>query len=189
MRILLVEDETVAMDALRAILVAQGHEVVGAEDGVDAWEQWQLKRYRVIVADWLMPRMDGLEFCRKIRAHPGPYTYFILETIRGDRASFFEAMEAGVDDFIAKPVIPEELVARLRVAERILGLREELLTLEGLLSICSYCKRLRDDTGKWVPLEGYVQARSTAQFSHGICPECYDKHWKPTLGPDSPLPP
>ena len=186
MKILLVEDEVVAMDALHAVLAAQAHDVARAEDGLDAWEQWRRERYRVVLADWLMPRMDGLELCRKIRSQPGPYTYFILETIRGDRASFLEAMEAGVDDFIAKPVIPEELVARLRVAERILGLREELLTLEGLLSICSYCRRLKDAAGAWVPLERYVAASSSAQFTHGICPECYERYVKPIMGTDTP---
>jgi phosphoserine phosphatase RsbU/P len=182
MKILLVEDEAVAMDALRAILLAQGHEVACAVDGLDAWQQWERTRYRVILADWLMPRLDGLGLCRKVRARPGPYTYFILETVRGDRASFLEAMDAGVDDFIAKPVIGEELVARLKAAERILGLREEL---EGLLSICSYCRRLRDDAGSWVPLERYIADRSNAQVTHGICPDCYEKYVKPIVGEDT----
>jgi DNA-binding response OmpR family regulator len=181
-KILLAEDEAVARDVLQVMLAAQGHDVTTADDGIVAWGLWRLTRHRVVVADWLMPEMDGLELCRKIRAHaPGPYTYFILQTIRSGRASFLEAMDAGVDDFITKPIVPEELVARLNVAQRILGHRQELITLEGLLPICSYCKRLRDDHENWIPLERYVEARSTAQFSHGICPECYDKHVKPQL--------
>src|SRR3989442_7713337 len=86
----------------------------------------------------------------------------MMQTIRTGLGNFLEAMQAGVDDFITKPIIPEELVARLNVAERILGLREELMTLEGLLAMCSYCKRIRDTDGAWTPLERYVEARSAA---------------------------
>lgn len=177
MRILLAEDDAVVSQTLSAILKAQGHEVEAVENGIDAWALWQVSRHRVIVSDWLMPGMDGLELCRKIRARPpGPYTYFVMQTIRTGLGNFLEAMKAGVDDFITKPVVPEELIARLEVAERILGLRAELLTLEGLLAICSYCKRIRDADGAWIPLDRYVESRSQARFSHGVCPECYDQY-------------
>lgn len=177
MRILLAEDDAVAGHALTAILTAQGHQVDAAYDGADAWGLWRVSRHRVIVSDWLMPAMDGLELCRRIRAQPpGPYTYFVMQTIRSGLSSFLEAMQAGVDDFITKPVVPDELIARLNVAERILGLREQLLTLEGLLAMCSYCKRIRDTDGAWMPLERYVEARSPARFSHGVCEDCYEKH-------------
>jgi len=151
--ILLAEDDMVTRATLAAILVAQGHEVTEAEDGNQAWGAWQLSAPRVVVADWLMPDMDGLELCRKIRATLGrPYTYFILQTVRQGRDSYLEAMDAGVDDFITKPAAAPELAARLRVANRILGLREELLALEGLLSVCSYCKRMRSPDGQtWLP--------------------------------------
>ncbi len=182
MKILLVEDEAAARETLQAILAAQGHDVVPAENGVEGWGLWQIEQHRIVVADWLMPQMDGLELCRKIRARTrAPYTYFIMETIRSGRGNFLEAMAAGVDDFITKPVIPDELVARLKAAERILGLHHELVTLEGLLAICSYCKRLRDERGDWISLERYMEGRSTAQFSHGICPDCYETRVKPML--------
>jgi DNA-binding response OmpR family regulator len=183
MMILLVEDDAVTRGTLTAILSAQGHGVVQAEDGNQAWGMWQLSAPRVVVADWLMPEMDGLELCRKIRGTlERPYTYFILQTARQGRESFFEAMDAGIDDFIAKPVRADELAARLRVAERILGLRAELMALEGLLSVCSYCKRMRDATGAWSSLERYIEQHSKAEFTHGICPDCYEKHLKPQLG-------
>jgi len=90
-------------------------------------------------------------------------------------------MRAGADDFLTKPVDADQLGARLTVAERILGLRRELQQLEGLLPICAYCKRIRDDQENWSSLEGYIEKRSEAQFSHGICPECYAKHIQPQL--------
>src|SRR5712692_9660933 len=168
---------------LAAVLTAYGHQVTTAANGRDAWDIWQLSRQRIVISDWLMPELDGLELCRRVRgAPPQPYTYFVLETTRGGRESFLTAMEAGVDDFITKPVAPEELQARLRVAERILGLRQELLALEGLLPICSYCKRMRDADGRWSSLERYIEQRSHAEFSHGVCPECYEKHLKPHIG-------
>lgn len=182
MKILLVEDDAVSRETLRSILMAQGHDVVTAEDGTAAWDRWLLSRFRVIVADWLMPGMDGLELCRKIRARrPEPYTYIILVTVRTGRGNFLEAMRAGVDDFITKPVDAEELVARLVAAERIVGLREELFQLEGLLAICSYCRRLRDDDGNWIPLERFIEQRSGSLLSHSICPDCYATQVVPLL--------
>ncbi len=160
MRILLAEDDAVAGRTLTAILTAQGHEVTAVENGVDAWGLWRVARHRVIVSDWLMPAMDGIELCRKIRAQPpGPYTYFMMQTIRTGLSNFLEAMKAGVDDFITK----------------------ELMTLEGLLAMCSYCKRIRDTDGAWTPLERYVEARSAARFSHGVCEDCYEKYLKPQV--------
>src|SRR5437867_10154530 len=127
MRILIAEDDAVAGRTLTAILTAQGHEVTAVDNGVDAWALWRVARHRVIVSDWLMPAMDGIELCRKIRSQaPGPYTYFIMQTIGTGLGNFLEAMQAVVDDFITKPIIPEELVARLHRAERTRGLRGDL---------------------------------------------------------------
>jgi sigma-B regulation protein RsbU (phosphoserine phosphatase) len=182
LRLLLAEDDAVTRQTLRAMLMAQGHEVTDAEDGSVAWGAWQLSQPRIVISDWLMPEMDGLELCRKIRALPGkPYTYFILQTSRTGRENFLEAMGAGVDDFVTKPVAADELKARLGVAERILGLRQELLALEGLLSVCSYCKRIRHADGGWGSLERYIEQRSKAEFSHGLCDDCYEKHLKPHI--------
>ena len=183
MHILVVEDDPVTRRTLHAVLTAQGHTVHEAEDGSEAWGAWQLEAHRVVVSDWMMPRLDGLELCRRVRtASTRSYTYFILQTVRGGRANFLEAMDAGVDDFITKPVEPDELKARLRAAARILDLREELLTLEGLLSVCSYCNRIREPDGRWGTLEQYIEARSKAEFSHGICPECYETRLLPQMG-------
>jgi CheY-like chemotaxis protein len=182
MNLLLVEDDATSRTMLEAVLKAGGHQVAIAENGAEAWGLWQVAQQRVVVADWLMPEMDGLTLCKRIRAHrQALYTYFIVQTVRTGTGSFLEAMGAGVDDFISKPIVPDELLARVKVGERILGLREELVALEGLLPICSYCKRLRDDGDVWVPLERYVAQRSGAKFSHGICPDCYETKVRPQL--------
>ncbi|HVH08711.1 MAG TPA: response regulator, partial [Gemmatimonadales bacterium] len=132
---------------------------------------------------------DGLELCRRVRQERADgYTYFVLLTGRTGKESYLAAMKAGVDDFVTKPLDPEELEARLQVAERILGLRRKLQQLEGLLPICSYCKRIRDDKENWNSLEGYIEKRSDAQFSHGICPDCHTKHVQPQLERAGPRP-
>jgi len=182
MKILIAEDEPVSAKLLEATLKNLGHEVTKAANGAEAWDNWLIAQPRVVISDWQMPELEGVDLCRRIRERRGGrYTYFILLTARGGRDSFLAAMEAGIDDFLTKPVDREELAARLQVAERILGLREELSALEGLLPICSYCKRIRDADGAYGSLEGYIEQRSGAEFSHGICPECYEKHVKPQL--------
>ena len=183
MRILIAEDEPVARQVLKAILEAAGHAVTVAATGLEALDAWRLTEIRVVVSDWLMPEMDGLELCEHIRKERADrYTYFILLTGRGGRESYLRAMDAGIDDFVTKPVDGEELKARLRVAERILGLRERMDALEGLLPICSYCKRIRNERDEWSQLEGYIEKRSGASFSHGVCPDCLRKHIEPQLG-------
>lgn len=182
LNVLLAEDDPVARQVLEAVLKAAGHRVSTAVDGGEAWESWTLSHHPVVVADWLMPGLDGLELCRRIRAaRTVTYTYFILQTSRSGKDSYLTAMEAGIDDFVTKPVDPEELTARLGVAGRILRLRRELTQLQGLLPICSYCKRIRDQDQSWHPIEAYVAARSEAEFSHGICPDCYQRHVEPQL--------
>jgi hypothetical protein len=85
------------------------------------------------------------------------------------------------DDFITKPVDPDELRAQLTVAGRILRLRRELNQLEGLLPICSYCKRIRTEKEEWEALETYIEKRFETHFTHTICPPCYTRHVQPQL--------
>ena len=184
MNILIAEDDPVSGKVLEATLRAGGNQVTVTGDGLDAWDAWHLAEPSVVISDWMMPEMDGLELCRRIRKERHDrYTYFILLTGRSGKDSYLAAMEAGIDDFITKPVDTDELKARLRVAERILGLRQRMDVLEGLLPICSYCKRIRNEQQQWSALEGYIEKRSGAEFSHGICPECYKTHVEPHVQP------
>lgn len=182
MKILFAEDDAVSRATLSAVLRAAGHEMTVAENGQDALDAWLLTEHRVVISDWMMPGLDGLELCRRIRARRGDrYTYFIMLTGKIGKENYLTAMQAGTDDFLTKPVDPDELNARLQVAERILGLHEEVHALEGLLPICSYCKRIRNERDEWSALEGYIEKRSHAEFTHGICPDCYARHVEPQL--------
>lgn len=175
-KILIAEDDPVSRRVLATTLEKMGHDVRATEDGRQAWEAFQTEYFPVVVSDWMMPDLDGLEVCRLIRAAPRErYTYFILLTALEGRTNYLEAIEAGVDDFLVKPLDRDLLAARLRVAERILGLHQHIQQLEGLLPICSYCKSIRDEQGNWQVIEHYIEKRSKAEFTHGICPTCYEK--------------
>jgi two-component system, cell cycle response regulator len=129
MKILIADDDTTSRLLCGATLKKLGHSVTAVEDGQKAWEAWQQDEYTLIVSNWMMPNIDGLELCRMIRGEAGfqyPYTYIILLTSMDSEDSYLEGMEAGADDFITKPFNEKHLAARLRVAERILGLHVKL---------------------------------------------------------------
>jgi hypothetical protein len=90
-------------------------------------------------------------------------------------------MNAGADDFLVKPCDFDELRARITVAQRILNLQAAVLQLSGLLPICTYCKKIRQESADWVPIEVYVARRTDAHFSHGICPDCFTERVRPEL--------
>lgn len=177
MKILAVEDDLLARKVLVQALHRLGYEVAEATDGAEALRVLDREPCRVVVSDWLMPEMDGLEFCRQLRGRLGAeYAYFILLTSRtADHANQREAIEAGVDDFLSKPLDLQELWMRLRVAERILKFTTQVQQLEAFLPICSYCKKVRDDHNYWTQIEAYINQRTGSEFSHSICPDCYNR--------------
>lgn len=196
MRILIAEDDRAAQVLLRATLQRLGHEVVVVDDGQAALEALEREAFPLVISDWMMPRLSGLELCRAVRGCEarrlaqgrGPtYTYLILLTAKDAKADYLEGMDAGADDLLTKPFDADQLGARLRVAERIMGLLQEMQQLEGLLPICAYCKKIREgdaassEQRSWVPIESYVSSHSEASFSHGVCPNCYAEHLKPQL--------
>ncbi len=142
MNILIAEDEPISAKVLAKAVAGFGHEVTLVDDGQEAWEQFLQKQPDVLITDWMMPILEGPELCRRIRATSGGrYTYIILLTARGDKTDRHEAMSAGADDFLAKPLDTEDLASRLIVAERILEMQlnlEEknaaLMKQQGLLS-------------------------------------------------------
>ncbi len=183
MKILAVEDDPVASAVLVQTLRRLGHEVVVAVNGEQALRILTSDPVRVVVSDWVMPDVDGLELCRRVRARLGEdYVYFILLTSQQpSEANQREAIEAGVDDFLQKPLVTQEIWMRLRVAERILRYATQVRQLEAFLPICGYCKKVRDDQNYWQQIEGYINARTGTDFSHSVCPDCYTQVIAPQL--------
>jgi CheY-like chemotaxis protein len=148
------------------------------------------------ILDWMMPDMDGLEVCRLVRQQQtATPIYIILLTAKAGKADVVEGLDAGANDYIFKPYNREELHARVRVGETVVNLQQSLAArveelesaltqvklLQGILPICSYCKNVRDDQNYWQQMETYISKYSEAQFSHSICPGCYESKVKPQI--------
>src|SRR5437764_3796478 len=183
-RILMAEDDAVSARILQVALAKFGYEPVIAGDGDEAWEKFKEEPVRLIVSDWMMPGLDGLALCEKVRAHPRtPYTYFILLTANHTSADNYEmASTAGVDDFLTKPLDREAIRMRLRVAERILKYTAEIRQLQEMIPICVYCRKVRDEHDYWDMVESYIQKETGSRFSHGACPACYEKEVEQLAG-------
>lgn len=150
----------------------------------------------VAVIDWNMPGLDGIQLCRQAkRGKKQARTHLLMLTGRDDRADIVAALEAGADDYLAKPAYKDELRARILNGVRLVDLQlalerrvaelEEALhnvkVLQGLLPICSYCKSVRSDDNYWQKVEAYLCEHSELRFSHGICPSCFDTIVEPQL--------
>jgi sigma-B regulation protein RsbU (phosphoserine phosphatase) len=204
MRVLIAEDELFSRRLLQKTLESWGYEVSAAKDGAEALAFALEHNIRLVIADWMMPVMDGEMLCKEIRKQdrPGGYTYFILLTAKQGHEDLVRGLKAGADDYLTKPFEPEELKARLRAGERVVRLENQLAErieglekalahvreLQGLLPICMYCKKIRDDQNYWHRVEDYVSNHSSAVFSHSVCPDCYEEHLRsavthPEAGP------
>lgn len=182
MKILLVEDDPVALAVLEEFVITLGHEVATATDGWEAWTLLGREPIRVVVCDWTMPNMDGLDLCRRIRDSGEEYVYFILLTsAAGSNQNRDQALHAGIDDFLSKPIEIQDLKMRLHVAERILHFTTHIRQLESFIPICSYCKNVRDDQSYWQQIESYIGNRTGSKFSHSVCPACHEKYVEPQL--------
>jgi len=207
MDILIAEDDVVSRRALEATLKRWGHQVIATTDGAAAWEVLQRPDAPPLaILDWMMPEIDGVEVCRRARqlapgGSAGPRAdhhrclYLILLTARGETEDVVAGLDAGADDYIVKPFKREELQARLNVGLRMVDLHQRLgrrlaelhdalgkvKHLQGLLPICTYCKRIRDDHNYWQQVESYIGSHSEARFSHSICPSCYESVVQPQL--------
>jgi diguanylate cyclase (GGDEF)-like protein len=127
MRILIAEDSITQAVDLRRRLEAMGHDVVVTATGAQAWSHLQTKAERLVISDWMMPEMSGLELCRKIRAEiTSRYVYVILLTAKTHRHERIQGLNAGADDFLAKPIDSAELEVALKTGQRIMAAQDVL---------------------------------------------------------------
>jgi two-component system chemotaxis response regulator CheY len=128
LKVLIVDDDENSRRALERAVVLLGHTCRSARDGQEAWEMHQAEHADVILSDWGMPGIDGLELCRRTRVAEGdgPYTYFIFVSAFDDREHFLQGMNAGADDYQAKPIDFDELRARFISASRVIALHRKL---------------------------------------------------------------
>ncbi|HEV8428188.1 MAG TPA: response regulator transcription factor [Pyrinomonadaceae bacterium] len=197
MRILIAEDDLVSCRILESTLAGWGYEVIVTRSGAEAWETLQQENApRLAILDWVMPGIDGVEVCRRVRQiETSTPTYLILLTAKGSKQNIVEGLSGGANDYITKPFNRDELRARVKVGVAVVELQQDLAErvaeleaalahvklLQGILPICSYCKHVRDDQNYWQNVETYVTNHSEAKFSHSICPDCYESVVKPQM--------
>lgn len=190
MRILIAEDDPVSRRILEAALKRWGYDVSVTSDGEEAWAALQRPDApSLAILDLMMPGIGGLEICRRVRGLPSDTPpYIILLTSLSSKEDIVRGIQAGANDYVSKPFDREELKVRIGVGVKMLSLQTALAArvkdlegalaqvkqLQGIVPICSYCKQVRDDQNFWQKVEDYVSAHADVQFSHGICPGCYD---------------
>ena len=196
-KVLVADDDPVSQRLVVSALEKWGYGVIAVNNGSDAWQTLEgEERPSMAILDWMMPGMTGLEICQRARQRAETAAvYLMLLTARGERGDSVRGLEEGADDFIVKPYDRDELRARVHVGMRIVELQASLARrvhelegalarvkqLHGLLPICSYCKKIRNDRNYWQRVENYISEHSEATFSHGICPDCFEKLVKPEL--------
>jgi sigma-B regulation protein RsbU (phosphoserine phosphatase) len=181
MRVLAVDDDPVVLKIVTVGLKALGHKVVACENGAQAWDAFKQSEFHVVVTDWDMPYLDGLELTEAVRkARRESYTYVIMLTGMSKREHYLQGLKAGADAFLVKPLDGALLEAQMVIAERILGLQEHTKQLEAIITVCSHCKRVKDGI-TWVSMEDYMLRRFKTKPSHGYCPDCFESKVGPEL--------
>jgi CheY-like chemotaxis protein len=195
LKLLLADDDGLYRRLLERTLTGWGYAVQAVSDGAAAWEALRAAEApRLALLDWMMPGLDEPEVCRLVRALPSAEPpYLILLTNRETKEDIVAGLRSGANDYITKPFDRAELEARLAVGRNVLALQASLAArvrelevalaqvkqLQGLLPICSYCKKVRDDKNYWQQVESYISQHTEVKFSHGICPDC----WRHVLRP------
>ncbi|MEM8963626.1 MAG: ATP-binding protein [Acidobacteriota bacterium] len=187
-RILAVDDESVNRQVIRNYLTGHPFDLVTASSGDEALELLAQQSFDLVLLDVMMPRVSGFEVCRVVReAHPMEELPVLFLTAKNRSSDVVTGLSLGANDYLAKPIERAELLARIRphlgllkVNRHLDGLVREKLAeinvLQGLLPICSSCKKIRDDEGDWHELESYIDDHSEAEFTHGFCPECLEAY-------------
>jgi two-component system, cell cycle response regulator len=127
MRVLIAEDSAMGRLLLQHAVIALGHECLVANNGLEAWEQFERELPDVVISDWMMPGLEGPELCRMVRSRPDtPYTYFVFLTVLREKEHALVGVQSGADDYLPKPLDPLDLKVCLIAAERVVTLHRRL---------------------------------------------------------------
>jgi len=181
MKILVADDDPVLRTIVTAGLKAGGHEITSVGTGQQAWDAFKKFAFPIVITDWSMPEIDGLQLTQLIRRMPREtYTYIVMLTGKTKRDDYLTGVKAGVDAFLAKPLDGAILEAQVNIGIRILGLQAHAKRLEAIMTVCSYCKKVKHK-GDWTPMENYVAAEFKALPSHTFCPSCFAEKVEPEM--------
>ena len=182
--VVLIVDDTAENLRILIELLKKDYQLIPVKSGEDALKKLEGKPYPdLILLDIVMPQMDGYEVCSKIKDDPNTcHIPVIFITAVSETVDDAKAFEIGAVDYITKPFNPMTAKARVkthielsRTMKALQQALKKIKTLNGLIPICSSCKKIRDDKGYWNLLEAYIEEHSDAFFSHGLCPDCSDK--------------
>ncbi len=189
-KILVVDDNTANIDVMLSFLEVEGYDISIATDGETAVRVANHNHPDLILLDVMMPGIDGYETCRRLKKQPATQTIpIIFVTAKKEVDDIVQGFNSGGVDYISKPFRKQEVLSRIgthlrlqflaatqeKLIERLNQALAKVKTLEGLLSICSSCKKIRDKNGAWHSIESYISKRTDVEFSHGICMECAAK--------------
>lgn len=189
MHVLVADDDPVQRALTARWLEEWGYVPHVESTGEGAWDALSATTEPcVAILDWMMPGLDGIEICRRVRQIHTQPRYLLLVTAKNSQDEIVEGLKAGADDYVLKPFHPAELQARLQNGIRLMDLQRSLSNrvaeleqaladnrrLRKLVPICSYCKSIRSDQDYWTRLEKYLGENLDMKFSHGICPSCFD---------------
>lgn len=191
--ILVVDDNPNILLATATLLRSVGYFVLEARTGAACLRVVRESDPDLILLDIQLPDISGCEISRQIRADKGirqPYVVLLSGSrITSDKQA--ESLESGADGCLVRPISNRELLARIQAIVRIIWIERDrdflienlekaldaIKTPSGIVPICASCKKIRDDQGYWEEVESYVKKHSTAEFTHGICPDCVKKFY------------
>ena len=193
-KVLVADDDIITRRLIENIIVKNGYESMICNNGTDALEQLSKPNApNLAILDWNMPGIQGIEICRRLRELKlkiNPYL-IILTASMNEKKDVLESFRTGANDYMEKPFDAKELIARVKLGEKLISLEIKLAdridaleeankhikTLQGILPICMHCHDIRKDNESWERIEEYISRHTDAQFSHGLCPKCMKKHY------------
>lgn len=196
MSVLVAEENAISRLFLQQTLEKWGHGVVAVEDGIAAWRVLEgADAPPLAILAGALPGLSGIELCRRVRRRSSTRpAYLILLAAESGTDEVVTGLCAGADDCLTRPFQLNELRARLQVGQRVVNAHRHLADrieqlaasaaharpVQGLVPICAWCKKIRDESNLWEQLETYISRHLEAELTHAVCPDCSDRVTDPT---------